>query len=257
MKIWLNKMLLCPDDRSFPLKLRIFEWDTAQEKFDLLLSAYKASYLLNFKDPKKQRDIQIYDLALSDPTQKPSDPSGIHKENQKITVDFDYRNLISIFLQSGSVVIKDYNIVEPVSIADYLEKYEDWIKEFTVIDDLSGVPTAAEILGLIKGSIKADLSQFKKNWEPIDVDKIKVQKEEAICAEVVRKLEPIFQGLLLMNYFLFVMEISEGLLICPECNRWYPIIQTIPRLFPKTMKRTELDLEFKARWESKIPKDVI
>ena len=45
----------------------------------------------------------------------------------------------------------------------------------------------------------------------------------------------------------FSREIVEGVLYCPECGRWYPIIDEIPRLLPdrirqeKEIKKVELD----------------
>jgi uncharacterized protein YbaR (Trm112 family) len=53
------------------------------------------------------------------------------------------------------------------------------------------------------------------------------------------------------------MEIEEGLIICPQCKRWFPIIKTIPRIYPQNMKREELDLQFLEKWKKNYPNDVI
>ena len=46
-------------------------------------------------------------------------------------------------------------------------------------------------------------------------------------------------------------EIVDGLLYCPNCKRWYPIIDEIPRMLP------EEDLSFMKKYKDKIPKEIL
>ncbi len=52
-------------------------------------------------------------------------------------------------------------------------------------------------------------------------------------------------------------EIVEGLLFCPSCKRWYPIIDEIPRMLPDNLRKREEDLKFLEKNRSKIPKEVL
>jgi uncharacterized protein YbaR (Trm112 family) len=39
-------------------------------------------------------------------------------------------------------------------------------------------------------------------------------------------------------------EIKTGLLFCNECNRWYPIIDTIPQMLPDEYRDKKADIKF-------------
>jgi len=39
-------------------------------------------------------------------------------------------------------------------------------------------------------------------------------------------------------------EIEEGILICSNCNRWYPIIETIPHMLPDDLREEKDDLSY-------------
>src|SRR4051794_26771503 len=34
----------------------------------------------------------------------------------------------------------------------------------------------------------------------------------------------------------FTVEIDEGVLLCPRCSRWYPILQRIPEVLPDHLR---------------------
>jgi len=52
-------------------------------------------------------------------------------------------------------------------------------------------------------------------------------------------------------------EISEGVLLCQECARWYPIIEDIPRMLPDDLRNKNQDLPFMSKWRSEIPQNVL
>ena len=51
-------------------------------------------------------------------------------------------------------------------------------------------------------------------------------------------------------------EIVEGLIVCPFCNRWYPIIEEIPHMLPDELRESKEDLPFLEKWGKKIPKKI-
>lgn len=52
-------------------------------------------------------------------------------------------------------------------------------------------------------------------------------------------------------------EVSEGVLRCPSCSRWYPIIDEIPIFLPDEMRNKDEDLEFLSKYKEKLPKVVV
>lgn len=52
-------------------------------------------------------------------------------------------------------------------------------------------------------------------------------------------------------------EIEEGLIICPECQRWYPIREEIPEMLPDEMRKEKEDLPFLIKWKDKIPLEIV
>ena len=52
-------------------------------------------------------------------------------------------------------------------------------------------------------------------------------------------------------------EISEGLLVCPVCNRFYPISEEIPRMLPDELRDKEEDIPFLKKWREKIPQKIL
>ena len=60
--------------------------------------------------------------------------------------------------------------------------------------------------------------------------------------------------------YLNVLDVREGLLLCPECCRWYPIgrsVETIPELMPDELREEEKELEWLAKWKSVLPNKVL
>ena len=57
----------------------------------------------------------------------------------------------------------------------------------------------------------------------------------------------------------FSKEIVEGLIICEECFRWYPVIDEIPHMLPDDQRLMEPDeeLNFMKKWLDKFPKEIL
>ncbi|HEY7228029.1 MAG TPA: Trm112 family protein [Nitrososphaeraceae archaeon] len=51
--------------------------------------------------------------------------------------------------------------------------------------------------------------------------------------------------------------ISEGILFCSQCSRFYPIIEEIPVMLPDELRDKEKDIEFLQKWREKIPSKII
>jgi uncharacterized protein len=52
-------------------------------------------------------------------------------------------------------------------------------------------------------------------------------------------------------------EISEGLITCQSCNRWYPIIDEIPHMLPDELRDGKDDLPFLKKWKNSFPETIL
>ena len=52
-------------------------------------------------------------------------------------------------------------------------------------------------------------------------------------------------------------EVVEGMIVCPKCNRFYPIIDEIPHMLPDNLRTKDEDLKFLRKWAEKAPEKVV
>jgi uncharacterized protein len=50
--------------------------------------------------------------------------------------------------------------------------------------------------------------------------------------------------------------ITEGVLFCNKCSRFYPIIDEIPIMLPDELREKQTDIDFLQQWNDKIPEKV-
>lgn len=55
----------------------------------------------------------------------------------------------------------------------------------------------------------------------------------------------------------YTYEISDGLLFCDKCERWYPIIDDIPIMLPDGLRDKKREAMFLEKWREKLPKEII
>jgi len=60
-----------------------------------------------------------------------------------------------------------------------------------------------------------------------------------------------------LHVFVEEEEIEEGVIYCPKCYRWYPIIEAIPHMLPDELRDRKEDLEFLKRWKDKMPSEIL
>jgi len=51
--------------------------------------------------------------------------------------------------------------------------------------------------------------------------------------------------------------ITEGSLFCPNCSRFYPIIEEIPIMLPDELRDKKQDIDFLTRNKDKLPEKII
>ncbi|MFX1575236.1 MAG: Trm112 family protein [Promethearchaeota archaeon] len=185
MKPWLFDILACPIDKSFPLKLFIFSFETKPEEFQAFIDIYE------------KRDI-----------------SSIKE-----------RNVIEVSEENNLLFIKDNITIEKTPIKSYLGLIISSINELDNIYDRTKDAHSIKCFNMIKTGIKQKIVEF-------------LDKNDVI------NIENIFPELYFLNKVKVETEIESGLLFCNECNRWYPIIDTIPQMLPDQFRDRKKEIEF-------------
>ncbi len=194
MKLWLLDILACPIEgcKSYPLKLKIFSWETQKENFEKVL------------EDIQKKDLLFLKKALKD----------------RITID-----------ESGfTVKIEDEMTKEPLPLKDYLKTFAEKLDILTTIEDLSGTSSAQ----LVKKALET--------------------RKEKPPASLTPELTT---NIYLINWLLYRAEVEEGLMICEKCNRWYPIIETIPHMLPDDLREAKEDKAFLEKWKNNIPRKIL
>ena len=60
-----------------------------------------------------------------------------------------------------------------------------------------------------------------------------------------------------LHVFVEKDEINEGLLVCPECDRWYPIEDEIPQMLPDDLREAREDLSWLQKWKDQVPEKIL
>ncbi len=55
----------------------------------------------------------------------------------------------------------------------------------------------------------------------------------------------------------YSLEIRDGIIICGNCGRWYPIEEEIPRMLPDELRNKNEDIEFLSKWRTRIPDRIL
>ncbi|MEM3586826.1 MAG: hypothetical protein QXO71_05815 [Candidatus Jordarchaeaceae archaeon] len=157
----------------------------------------------------------------------------VNDEIKKKEMDFlkkELRGRITVE-QAGSIFkIEDEMIKEPVPLKEYLQTFSEKLDLLNVIEDLSGSPSTQ----LLKYA-----SEIKKNKLPT-----------SFTPELNLYIH-------LLNWLLYRAEVEEGIILCEKCDRWYPIIETIPHMLPDDLREAKDDTGFLEKWQSLIPKKVL
>ena len=52
-------------------------------------------------------------------------------------------------------------------------------------------------------------------------------------------------------------EITNGIILCPRCQRWYPIREEIPEMLPDELREKKEETEFLEKWKERIPEKTL
>ena len=52
-------------------------------------------------------------------------------------------------------------------------------------------------------------------------------------------------------------EITEGIIVCPKCLRWYPIRDEIPEMLPDELRNEKDEIPFMKKYQQKFPSKIL
>ncbi|MFW9929919.1 MAG: Trm112 family protein [Candidatus Thorarchaeota archaeon] len=134
-------------------------------------------------------------------------------------------NVVIISQENGKISVQDDLIMEKTPLVSYLNLIKNSVEELENIQDLSGIESSKMLLERIRTDIYINLKKCISSLPKNDLDEI-------------------LPELVVINKFKFEIEIETGILFCPKCKRWFPIIDTIPQMLPDEYRDEKAEIEF-------------
>ncbi|MFX0187072.1 MAG: Trm112 family protein [Candidatus Hodarchaeota archaeon] len=135
------------------------------------------------------------------------------------------QKIVEISKTSGKLYIKDNIIIENNTVKTYFKLIISSIDELTNIIVKSTYDIAQKCFLIILTEIKDKILGFSQDIH-------------------LEKIEELLPELYFINKIKIDTEIESGLLFCEKCNRWFPIIETIPQMLPDEYRDKEKDIQF-------------
>jgi len=219
VKPWLLEILACPIDKHYPLSLSIFKIEDGDEFSKKVgnIEAMKKDLSFFFKNTMENEDSET---------------------NAEVPV-------INLDDTSGALLVFDTLVRKPSTAVQYLEQIVASIDELKPIQDSSGndVKSTIETLLEFRSEVTSALDAVKEAIEEPETQKQKILELE--------------DKLILLNWFKQAVEIEAGVITCTECNRWYPIRDTIPQMLPDELRKEKYDKNFLETWSSLLDDSIL
>jgi uncharacterized protein YbaR (Trm112 family) len=161
----------------------------------------------------------------------------INSYNKK-DMQFHKEEQIPEIIKGETIKVKDNIVIKETPIKEYYDKLVSSIEELNHIKDKTPYKASKVCLDLVKSTVKERVQQFRENPEN-------------------KNIEDLLPELNLINKIKVNIEIQTGLLFCNECNRWYPIIDSIPRMLPDEYREKDEELQFLRNNEKFLDKEFL
>lgn len=146
--------------------------------------------------------------------------------------------LIKFSETENHIKIRDSIALKSKKSVDYLNAINSSIQELNNINNLIKEPAIDKCIDLLKTSVKRKIEST--------INQISKENKKEKIKEIINSILP---ELYLINKFKIDTEIEEGILFCSKCNRWYPIVETIPQMLPDKYRNENEDIAFLNKWK--------
>jgi len=151
--------------------------------------------------------------------------------------------LIKCTETENSLKIRDGIALKSKKSSEYINTINSSIQELKNIINLTKEPIINKCIDLLKTSVKIKIEST--------INLISKEDKKEKIKEIINSILP---ELYLINKFKIDTEIEEGILFCSKCNRWYPIVQTIPQMLPDKYRNEKEDITFLNKWKETLDK---
>jgi len=146
--------------------------------------------------------------------------------------------LIKFSETENHIKIRDSIALKSKKSVDYLNAINSSIQELNNINNLTKEPAIDKCIYLLRTSVKRKIEST--------INQISKEDKKEKIKEIINSILP---ELYLINKFKIDTEIEEGILFCSKCNRWYPIVETIPQMLPDKYRNENEDIAFLNKWK--------
>jgi len=133
--------------------------------------------------------------------------------------------IFEISCEDNEIFLKDNIIIEKTILKSYLDLTISSLIEFENVFDKTPNKLSKKCFELVNSDVKSRIIDFSKNPH-------------------IKSPDNILPELYLINKIKLDFEIKSGILLCTECKRWYPIIDTIPQMLPDKYRNEKNDIKF-------------
>ena len=133
--------------------------------------------------------------------------------------------IIEVFQENNEYFLRDNIVIEKTKLKSYLELIISSINEFENVFNNSTNQLSKKSFQIINSEVKSKILELFKDLK-------------------FHHIEDIFPELYFINKIKLEIEIESGILFCSKCNRWYPIIDTIPQMLPDKYRDERKEIEF-------------
>jgi uncharacterized protein YbaR (Trm112 family) len=152
--------------------------------------------------------------------------------------EIEKEDILKISEEKNDIKVRDNIVLKSTSLVEYLKLMLDSILELRNVKDLTDAKLIEDILSLVQNIVK----------EKIETTLNAIPNEKKV-EKLKKNFSDILPELYLINKIKVDAEIKEGLLYCSKCNRWYPIIDTIPQMLPDKYRNKKEELPFLEKWK--------
>ncbi len=133
--------------------------------------------------------------------------------------------IFEISYEDNEILVKDNIIIEKTILKSYLDLTILNLIEFENVFDNTTNEISKKCIEIIKSDVKSKIIEFSKN-------------------PLIDQLDSVLPELYFINKIKLDFEIKSGILLCTECKRWYPIIDTIPQMLPDKYRNEKEEIKF-------------
>jgi len=171
----------------------------------------------------KQFPLKLYIFSFENKPEEFQSIIDIYK-NRDINI-IKKEKIIEVFQENNEYFLRDNIVIEKTKLKSYLELIISSINEFENVFNNSTNQLSKKSFQIINSEVKSKILELFKDLK-------------------LHHIEDIFPELYFINKVKLDIEIESGILFCSKCNRWYPIIDTIPQMLPDKYRDEKKEIEF-------------